>query len=156
MRMPADSAIRPAIVLRNLRRRAGLSMTQLAKEAGYKGASSIQRYEDDHQFGEGRLPRDFIEKIAPVLIGRGVTAADVYALADLEPPSTTPQSSRPKLAAHGEEWKNPPIEQVLPQAVPVAFGPRDLPIYGAAESLNLATAAAAVLYEAVRQRSRRA
>lgn len=71
-------------ILRGLRKRAGLSMEALAQMAGYKGASSIQRYENPDQFRKRFLPFDVVERFASALVGRGnppITQAEVFAMA---------------------------------------------------------------------------
>lgn len=46
--------------LKALRERAGLSMAEMAKLLGYKGASSYQRYEDSETYNEGYLLPDLL------------------------------------------------------------------------------------------------
>jgi hypothetical protein len=70
--------------LKDLRTRAGLSMEVLARKAGYRGASSYQRYEDDNLFTEPYLPRRVADRLCLALVGRGdppITRQDVLALA---------------------------------------------------------------------------
>jgi len=71
-------------ILRGLRKRAGLSMEALAQMSGYKGASSIQRYENADHFRKRFLPFDVVERFAQALVGRGhppITQAEVFAMA---------------------------------------------------------------------------
>lgn len=71
-------------IIKGLRKRAGLSMEAMATQAGYKGASSIQRYENPAQFHKRYLPYDVVERFALVLEGRGtppIQKAEVFALA---------------------------------------------------------------------------
>ena len=71
-------------VLKGLRKRAGLSMEVMARLSGYKGASSIQRYENAEQFRKRYLPFDVVERFATALVGRGsppISQAEVYAMA---------------------------------------------------------------------------
>lgn len=80
--------------LKELRDRAGISMEALAKAAGYKGASSYQRYEDPALFTKEYLPLDLVEAIAPSLVGKGtppITADEVYTLARAIPPGAPPE-----------------------------------------------------------------
>ncbi|MEQ9487461.1 MAG: S24 family peptidase [Alphaproteobacteria bacterium] len=73
-----------ADILRGLRKRAGLSMASLAQLAGYKGASSLQRYENPEQFQKRFLPYDVVERLAAALVGRGqppISRAEVFAMA---------------------------------------------------------------------------
>lgn len=134
--MSTETADSPAQALRRLRIAARMSLQKLAKEAGYRGASSIQRYEDTAEFPAGRLPLDFVEKVAPVLIKRGVSAERVYALAGVAPPKglTASLPARANIEPSGEQpLPRPPIEEVLPQAFKVQWGARDLPVFGKAE-----------------------
>lgn len=73
--------------VRSLRERSGLTMAQMAKAMGYKGASSIQRYENPDQYKGGYLPRDFVAKIERALLGKGnppIQRAEVWELAGPE------------------------------------------------------------------------
>lgn len=56
---------------RALRVRSGLSLAKLAREMGYKGASSIQRYEDPAQFKKEYLPRHVVDRAISALEGLG-------------------------------------------------------------------------------------
>ncbi len=72
--------------LRRLRKRADLSMDQLAKAMGYKGQSSIQRYEDANAFTSLFFPPDFIVRLIPALVGKGeppITRQEVFDLGQL-------------------------------------------------------------------------
>lgn len=67
-----------------LRRRAGLSLASLAKDAGYTGASSIQRFMSPDDFRGEFLDLDIAERFVRALVGRGeppISEAEVYALA---------------------------------------------------------------------------
>lgn len=69
--------------LRALRERSGLTMGQIAKRAGWRQASSYQRYEDDRLFTQPYLPIRIAEKIARALVGQGsppITEAEVMEL----------------------------------------------------------------------------
>ena len=57
--------------LRALRLRSGLSMEQAAKRAGWRRASSWQRYEDDQLFTRPYLPREIGERVVRALVGLG-------------------------------------------------------------------------------------
>lgn len=70
--------------LKQLRNRSGMSMDALAKEMGYKGASSIQRYEDPAIFKKDALPFEIVEKLVPALAGKGdppIREEEVWSLA---------------------------------------------------------------------------
>lgn len=73
-----------AVALRNLRRRAGLSMRALAVELGYRNAGGYQRYESAAQFDKPHLPLSLVQRLVEVLPGRGdppIGADEVWALA---------------------------------------------------------------------------
>lgn len=69
-----------------LRERSGLSLDVLAKRAGYKGASSVQRY-FDAGYAPAVLALAVARKLADGIEGTPVTRAEVFALAgyDAEP-----------------------------------------------------------------------
>lgn len=72
-----------SIRLRNLRQRAGLSMGDLAVKSGFKGQSSIQRYEDDTLYKKTFLPTELAAKFANAMEGLGtppITRQEVMAL----------------------------------------------------------------------------
>lgn len=73
--------------LRKLRARVPkLSIDALAKEMGYEGASSIQRYFDDAKFKDPYLKVDLAEKFAAALAGKGspkITRGEVLTLAGI-------------------------------------------------------------------------
>jgi phage repressor protein C with HTH and peptisase S24 domain len=56
--------------LKALRRRAGVSMAEAAAACGHKTPSGYQHYEDPKKFSRAYLPREMIEKLLPVLVGR--------------------------------------------------------------------------------------
>lgn len=73
--------------MRKLRERSGLSIDDMAKAMGYKGASSIQRYFDAGKLKAGYLKRDFVAKVEKVLIGKGnppITRPEIWELAGPE------------------------------------------------------------------------
>lgn len=70
--------------LKKLRERAGLSMNSLARDCGFKGASSYQRYENSDQYARKWLPLSLVVKIAKALTGKGdppIAQNEVMALA---------------------------------------------------------------------------
>jgi phage repressor protein C with HTH and peptisase S24 domain len=117
--------------LKRLRERAGMSMDRLARECGYKGASSYQRYENESMFGKPWLPLPLVSKVADVLAGRGdppVSREEVLALAGLREAGAGATAKPPAaLAAQGE------VELAKASELPGnnAFL-RDLPVYGVA------------------------
>ena len=125
--------------LRELRKRAGLSMRELAERMGYKGPSSIQRYENAEEFPEGYLPFAFIKKAAPHLIGKGdppITASEVYLLAGLDVDESGELRGSDPLAAHqapGALSEDLEIDYVKSIDLPgIANLPKDLPVVGTA------------------------
>lgn len=73
--------------MRKLRERSGVPMHQMAREMGYKSASSIQRYFDADRLKAGYLKRDFVAKVEKVLLGRGsppITRPEIWELAGPE------------------------------------------------------------------------
>src|SRR5690349_11467517 len=72
--------------LRRLRERAGLSMEALARQIGFRRASSYQRYENAALYRRNFFSPDFIEKLRPALVGKGdppITDEEVLALGSL-------------------------------------------------------------------------
>lgn len=65
--------------------RAGLSLLKLAKSAGFKQASSLQRYEDPDYMKGRKVPVEIIAKIVPALAGKGlppITKEEVWRLSE--------------------------------------------------------------------------
>lgn len=96
--------------LRDLQRQSGRSYDEIAKLAGYKGRSSVQRYFND-DYEAAYLPRDIAEKLAAGFEGTKVGADTIWALAGL------------------------PVTNAVVQRFEGATAlslPRDLPIYGTA------------------------
>lgn len=80
MTKPHDSVTEK---FRQLRERAGLSMDELAKGMGYKGASSIQRYENPDEYKKEFISPDIAAKLLKVVSGKGappIEAKEVWAL----------------------------------------------------------------------------
>ena len=99
--------------LQRLRERAGLSMDAVAREGGYKGRSSVQRYFSP-DYDVDYLPMDVAQKLARAFVGRGeppVQLQDLLALAG---------------AASGG------IGQMVPAPSNIGALSRDLPVYGTA------------------------
>jgi SOS-response transcriptional repressor LexA len=85
--------------VRSLRSRADLSLDALAQQIGYKGASSVQRYENPNEYAGGYLKRDLVSKLEAALVGKGsppITRAEVWELAG---PEFVPGSIRTMLPA---------------------------------------------------------
>ncbi len=123
--------------LRGLRERAGLSMAEMAKLLGYKGASSYQRYEDPETYNEGYLPARFVRRLIQVLPGRGsppITANEITILLGdsihlLEPPRNPlapPESERIPLIGEVQAgvWREASENQEDPSVFPhIAINP---------------------------------
>jgi hypothetical protein len=108
--------------LKSLRERAGLSMDGLARALGYAAASSYQRYEDAAALKAGYLKRDFVAKLATILVGRGTPPIAKEEVWELAGPEFTP-------SVIGRQTAFPP------QFVPgdqLVTNDRSLPIYPAA------------------------
>lgn len=70
--------------LQDLKERSGMPLRAIAREMGYKQASSIQRY-FSQDYAADSLPDQFVKKLLDVLPGKGtpaITREDVLALAD--------------------------------------------------------------------------
>lgn len=64
-----------------------MSLDELAKSVGYKGASSLQRYESDAEFTKTYMAQDLVDKLTPVLMGKGtppIERDEVQALSNSE------------------------------------------------------------------------
>lgn len=95
--------------LRRLRQRAGLSIGEMAKEAGFRQGSSYQHYEDPGLFRRPYLPLEVAERFADVLEGRGepsITRAEVYALAGVGDPTVAAR-------AHAAPLEEAVLERVI-------------------------------------------
>lgn len=69
--------------MRNLRKRAGFSVEEMAQALGYSHASSIQAYENEEDFHKDYFSREFTQKLANAIIGLGQPAIkpdEVWAL----------------------------------------------------------------------------
>lgn len=81
--------------LKDIRQRAGLSMQELAKAMGYRNSSSYQRYEDPSLTRDDSLPIKFVQKLLPVVTGKGAPAISDREIMELVGPllatSTTEQ-----------------------------------------------------------------
>jgi hypothetical protein len=95
--------------LKALRRRAGVSMAEAAAACGHKTPSGYQHYEDLKKFSRPYLPREMIERLLPIFIGRSakgeqpITEADLWELGGItkgDPPvyvESVPAASRASL-----------------------------------------------------------
>jgi transcriptional regulator with XRE-family HTH domain len=109
---------------RVLRERAGLSMDELAKGMGYKGASSIQRYENPDEYKKEFISPDIASKMLAVVVGKGAPAIEpreVWALTRpiKEMVSSFDPDDFDDTSEHGggftrEHWK-PSVADALPE-----------------------------------------
>lgn len=80
--------------VRALRKRAGLSMADFAQALGFRGASSVQRYENPNDYSGGYLKRDLVSLMEKALVRRGtppIGRAEVWELAGPEFTATPPE-----------------------------------------------------------------
>lgn len=77
------------------RKRAGLSLADLAKRMGYRQPSSIQRYESDTDFRGEYLPSKFAMKLASALDGLGSPPITEREILDLAGPIATSGRKKP-------------------------------------------------------------
>ncbi len=78
-------------ILRHLMERAGYSVRDFAKAAGYSHGSGVQRYIEPHF--EGLIKPDVAKRMADALTGRGtppIEAQEIYALVGLPLPNGVP------------------------------------------------------------------
>src|SRR6202167_6438698 len=68
--------------LKEIRRRAGLSIREVADQLGMEHGSSYQHYED--RYRKPYMPLDFVRRLIPIFETGGVGATDVYALAGVD------------------------------------------------------------------------
>lgn len=79
--MPRTGKETAPAALERLRLRAGLSVTELAKQAGYRHASGIQRYLDPQVYTEPVFPLRLLGRLSGALVGRGdppITSEELY------------------------------------------------------------------------------
>lgn len=125
--------------LKELRERAGLSMNRLARDCGFKGASSYQRYENSEHYTRQWLPLPLVVKVAKALTGKGeppIEQSEVMALAGVR------LDREGKLAAAADEefielmtgaLGQPEIDLQKATNLPENNTlPRDLPVFGVA------------------------
>lgn len=98
-----------------LRNRAGLSLNNLAKAMGYKGASSIQRYGDSKMYLGGYMHRDVVASLESAVLGKGIppiTREEIWELA-------------------GPEFAVEATARISGLSLPT-FGVRNLPVFASA------------------------
>jgi transcriptional regulator with XRE-family HTH domain len=72
--------------LKEIRRRAGLSIREVAEALGMEHGSSYQHYED--RYRKPLLPLDLVQKLVPIFTRAGGDAAELYALAGVDASGT--------------------------------------------------------------------
>ena len=82
--------------LKLLRRRAGLTIREVAQALGMEHGSSYQHYED--RFRKALLPLELVLKLVPIFRGHGVEAGELYALAGVEASGARPLGVAPGAA----------------------------------------------------------
>jgi phage repressor protein C with HTH and peptisase S24 domain len=68
--------------LKEIRRRAGLSIREVAESLGMEHGSSYQHYED--RYRKPLLPLDLMQKLVPIFAKAGADPAELYALAGVD------------------------------------------------------------------------
>jgi phage repressor protein C with HTH and peptisase S24 domain len=68
--------------LKEIRRRAGLSIREVAEALGMEHGSSYQHYED--RYRKSLLPLDLVQKLVPIFARAGADPAALYALAGVD------------------------------------------------------------------------
>ncbi|HEY5209913.1 MAG TPA: LexA family transcriptional regulator [Stellaceae bacterium] len=68
--------------LKEIRRRAGLSIREVAEALGMEHGSSYQHYED--RYRKALLPLDLTQKLVPIFSQAGADPAELYALAGVD------------------------------------------------------------------------
>jgi transcriptional regulator with XRE-family HTH domain len=68
--------------LKEIRRRAGLSIREVAEALGMEHGSSYQHYED--RYRKPLLPLDLTQKLVPIFAKAGANPAELYALAGVD------------------------------------------------------------------------
>jgi phage repressor protein C with HTH and peptisase S24 domain len=72
--------------LKEIRRRAGLSIREVAEALGMEHGSSYQHYED--RYRKPFLPLDLVQKLVPIFAKAGAPGAELYALAGVDATGT--------------------------------------------------------------------
>lgn len=108
--------------IRALYVRSGLSQRELASGMGYKNASSVQRYVEDHYDPPEGLSLKIATKLAGAVVGLGsppIMPDEVFALAGVAPPSG---SSASEVTPMDFDRENAPAPQEMLRTIPV-YGP---------------------------------
>lgn len=122
MTKPLDSVTEK---FRKLRDRAGLSMHELAKGMGYKGASSIQRYENPDEYNKEFINPDIAARLLKAVVGKGTPPIEPRDVWDLTRPMNSKfissfdpdaldEAGEPEGAYSREHW-HPSVDGALPE-----------------------------------------
>ncbi len=79
--------------LKEIRRRAGLSIREVAEALGMEHGSSYQHYED--RYRKPLLPLDLTQKLVPIFAKAGADPAELYALAGVDATGTHLLGAKP-------------------------------------------------------------
>ncbi len=93
--------------LKELRRRAGLSIRDVAQALGMEHGSSYQHYED--RFKKPLLPLDFVMRLIPIFQPQGIDPVELYALAGVSGGGERPLAQPP---ARGDGGRMIRIEEL--------------------------------------------
>lgn len=109
-----------------LKDRSGLSLGKIAKAAGYKTASSVQRYFSE-DYDAAYLPPEVAERFVKALVGKGrpaITASEIITLTAYTPDAVTGSNlSEPVAAAfvwHVAHWFGSDVERDDPEVLRLA------------------------------------
>lgn len=114
-----------AIALERLRKRAGLSVTDLALGAGYKHASGVQRYLDPTAYREAHFSLKITRRLADALVGKGeppISLGEIYAvLAGTSPAQGSSDEEFPKIESNvaDADEKAVLVRQSMVQDIPL-------------------------------------
>jgi transcriptional regulator with XRE-family HTH domain len=97
--MPGDVAA-VSRRLKEIRRRAGLSIREVAEALGMEHGSSYQHYED--RYRKSLLPLALVQKLVPIFTRAGADAAELYALAGVDATGRHPLTTGPDAAANAD------------------------------------------------------
>lgn len=91
--------------VRALRKRTGLSMASFARALGYKGASSVQRYENPVEYSGGYLPRDLVSLMEKALVRKGTPPISRDEVWELAGPEFSAAQAEPSNASIGSKTR---------------------------------------------------
>ncbi|ATE84633.1 repressor protein CI [Sinorhizobium phage phi2LM21] len=120
----SDTGEHTASEFRKLRERAGMSMDELARAMGYKGASSIQRYENPDDYKTPGIKAELAARLLKALNGRGhppIQPKEIWALTRLpvwvdsfDPDNEEPDATEDTGSYSREHW-SPSVDGAVPE-----------------------------------------